>query len=47
MIEKSTLIAIKKNGDTYRDDRWDDDDQLIEDAYRDFPKFKPANVCST
>ncbi|XP_010476171.2 PREDICTED: LOW QUALITY PROTEIN: flavin-containing monooxygenase FMO GS-OX-like 6 [Camelina sativa] len=40
-------IAIKKNDDTYRDDECDDDDQLLEEAYRDFAKFKPSKVCST
>lgn len=29
-------IAIKKDSDTFRDDPWDDNDQLIEEAYRDF-----------
>ncbi|ESQ35615.1 hypothetical protein EUTSA_v10007545mg [Eutrema salsugineum] len=41
--EKQYNIAIKKTGDTYRDDQWDD--QLIEEAYRDFAKFiKPTTI---
>ncbi|KFK43477.1 hypothetical protein AALP_AA1G130100 [Arabis alpina] len=40
-------ISVKRDGDTFRDDPWDDRDRLTKEAYRDFAKFKPTKVCST
>ncbi|VVA91064.1 unnamed protein product [Arabis nemorensis] len=40
-------IAIKRDSATFRDDSWDDNDQLIKEANRDFAKFKLSKVCST
>ncbi|KAL9305868.1 Flavin-containing monooxygenase FMO GS-OX-like 6 [Arabidopsis thaliana] len=44
--EEQYNIAIKKDDDNFRDE-WDDDDQIIQEAYRDFAKFKPSKVWST
>ncbi|KAG7646026.1 Flavin-containing monooxygenase FMO GS-OX-like 1 [Arabidopsis thaliana] len=46
--ERLYNVAIKKvffGGDSYRD-RWDDD-QLIEEVYREFAKLKPNQDCSS
>ncbi|EOA37618.1 hypothetical protein CARUB_v10012015mg, partial [Capsella rubella] len=38
--EEQYNIAIKKDDDSYRDDVWDEHDQLLQKAYRDFAKIQ-------